>query len=74
MNSPVGSAFPYRIPQVEYGETVTTVAVNVGGALIPTAVSVYLLSRASASTVILSLVGVLAVALVTKAVAMQLKV
>ena len=63
----------YRIPQVEYGETVTTVAVNVGGALIPTAVSIYLLSRASASTVILSLIGVFAVALVTHAVARPVK-
>ena len=27
----------YQIPQVEYGETMTTVAVNVGGALIPVA-------------------------------------
>ncbi len=63
----------YRIPQVEYGETITTVAVNVGGALIPTAVSIYLLSRASSSTVILSLVGVLTVALVTHAVARPVK-
>src|SRR5208283_763142 len=32
----------YRIPQLEYGETVTVVAVNVGGALIPTGVCIYL--------------------------------
>jgi len=63
----------YRIPHVEYGEAVTTVAVNVGGALIPTAVSIYLLSRASFSTVILSIIGVLAVAVITHAVARPVK-
>jgi uncharacterized membrane protein len=63
----------YRIPQIEYGETVTTVAVNVGGALIPTAVSIYLLSKASPNTIALSLVGVLAVAVVTHAVARPVK-
>ena len=41
--------------------------------MIPTAVSIYLLSRASSSTVILSLVGVLTVALVTHAVARPVK-
>ena len=63
----------YRIPQVEYGETITVVAVNVGGALIPTGVSIYLLSKSSISTIILSLIGVLAVALVTHAVARPVK-
>ena len=63
----------YRIPQVEYGETFTSLAVNVGGALIPTAVSIYLLSRSPISTVILSIIGVLAVALVTHIVARPVK-
>ena len=63
----------YRIPQVEYGETITVVAVNVGGALIPTAVSIYLLAKSSMLTIILGLIGVLAVALVTHAVARPVK-
>jgi uncharacterized membrane protein len=63
----------YRIPQVEYGETFTLLAVNVGGALIPTAVSIYLLSRSSLSTVLLCSVGVLAVAIVTHLVARPVK-
>ena len=63
----------YRIPQVEYGETITVVAVNVGGALIPTAVSIYLLAKSSILTTILSLLGVLAVAIVTHTVARPVK-
>ncbi len=63
----------YRIPQVEYGLAITVVAVNVGGALIPTAVSVYLLSKSSFSLIALSLIGILAVALVTHAVARPVK-
>jgi len=63
----------YRIPHVEYGTTTTLVAVNVGGALIPTAVSAYLLLRATSQTVFLSLVGVLAVAVVTHIVARPVK-
>jgi uncharacterized membrane protein len=63
----------YRIPQVEYGQTVTVIAINVGGALIPTAVSIYLLSRATPSMILLSLVGVAAVALVTRVVARPVK-
>jgi len=59
----------YQIPQVGYGEVVTVVAVNVGGALIPTAVCIYLLIKSTASTIILSLIGVAAVALVTHLVA-----
>jgi uncharacterized membrane protein len=35
----------YRIPRVQEGCAVTTIAVNVGGALIPTAVSIYLLAK-----------------------------
>jgi uncharacterized membrane protein len=63
----------YRIPRVEYGEAVTVIAVNVGGALIPTIVSIYLLSRENASMILLSLVGVVAVALVTRFVARPVK-
>ena len=63
----------YRIPHVEYGEAITVVAVNVGGALIPTAVSIYLLSKSPLSTIFLSFIGILAVALVTHAVARPVK-
>jgi uncharacterized membrane protein len=63
----------YRIPHVEYGTTTTLVAVNVGGALIPTAVSAYLLLRATEQTIFLSLVGVLAVAVITHIVARPVK-
>jgi len=63
----------FRIPQVEYGQTITVVAINVGGALIPTAVSLYLLSKSSISMIILSLIGVLAVALITHTIARPVK-
>jgi len=63
----------YQVPQVGYGEAVTLVAVNVGGALIPTAVCIYLLIKSSASTIILSLIGVAAVALTTHLVARPVK-
>jgi len=63
----------YQIPQVGYGEAVTVVAVNVGGALIPTAVCIYLLIESAASTIILSFVGVAVVALVTHLVARPVK-
>jgi uncharacterized membrane protein len=62
----------YRIPQVEYGEAITVIAVNVGGALIPTAVSIYLLWKAP-SAILYSLVGVAIVALVTHIVARPVK-
>ncbi len=63
----------YRIPRVEYGEQITVLAVNVGGALIPTAVSIYLLSKASTQVLLWSLVGTIVVALVTRAVARPVK-
>ncbi len=63
----------YRIPQVEYGTAVTVVAVNVGGALIPAAVSIYLLFRATPSMALLSIGGIIAVALVTHAIAHPVK-
>jgi uncharacterized membrane protein len=63
----------YRIPQVEYGEATTVLAVNMGGALIPTAVCVYLLFKAPAQVVVYSVLGVVIVALVTHAVAKPVK-
>ena len=63
----------YRIPKVEYGQTTTLVAVNVGGALIPTAVSIYLLSRATPTIFFYSLIGICAVALITHTVAKPVK-
>jgi len=63
----------YRIPHVEYGETTTTVAVNVGGALIPTGVCIYLLAKSAPSMIFLSLIGVLAVTIVTHLVARPVK-
>jgi uncharacterized membrane protein len=59
----------YRIPLVSYGEVSTQVAVNVGGALIPTSLSVFLLTISSVSIVTLSLIGVLVVTIVTHLVA-----
>ena len=47
----------YRVPQVEYGQRITVVAINVGGALIPTAVSLYLMWKAP-SSILYCLVGV----------------
>jgi uncharacterized membrane protein len=64
---------PYRIPRVEYGQTVTTIALNVGGAIIPIAVSIYLLSQSATETILISLVGVAIVTLVTYAVARPVK-
>ena len=63
----------YRVPRVSYGEATTQVAVNVGGALIPTALCVYLLSISSVSIVSLSLIGVLIVTIVTHLVARPVK-
>lgn len=51
----------YRIPQVEYGEATTLVAINVGGALIPMLVSFYLLWKLPSVTVY-ALIGVAIVA------------
>jgi uncharacterized membrane protein len=63
----------YRIPKVEYGEAVTLIAVNVGGALIPTAVCIYLLIKSAPSMIFLSFIGVLAVTIVTHLVAQPVK-
>jgi uncharacterized membrane protein len=62
----------YRVPQVEYGETATVIAVNLGGALIPTLVSFYLLWKLP-SAMLYALVGVLVVAVVTHVVARPVK-
>jgi uncharacterized membrane protein len=62
----------FRIPQMEYGEMITLVAVNVGGALIPTLVSVYLLWK-QPSIAFWALVGVVIVATVTHIVARPVK-
>jgi uncharacterized membrane protein len=59
----------YRIPQVRYGTEVTTLAINVGGALIPSAVSTYLLAKAPATTILYSLIGIIVVASITRLIA-----
>ena len=38
---------PYRIPQASCEQSVTLIAINLGGALIPTVVSIYLLSQSA---------------------------
>jgi uncharacterized membrane protein len=63
----------YRIPRVQYSTSVTTIAVNVGGALIPAIVSIYLLSQAALMTVLYSAVAVAVVALITRLVARPVK-
>lgn len=62
----------YRIPRLEIGEETTTIAVNVGGALIPTFVSIYLLLK-QPSAVLYALAGIIIVSLVSHAVARPLK-
>ncbi len=62
----------YRIPRVEYGCTVTTLALNVGGGLIPTAVSLYLLWKAPL-VFWYCLLGLFLVAVITRAVARPVK-
>ncbi len=63
----------YRIPEVKYNQSVTVLAINVGGAVIPTAVSIYLLSRASSQILLSSLIGLAIVALVTHVFARPVK-
>jgi len=62
----------YRIPEVEYGEMTTMVAINMGGALIPTFVSLYLLLKMP-SAILPALIGVAVVAVVTHAFARPVK-
>jgi uncharacterized membrane protein len=59
----------YRIPRVSAQETYTEVEVNVGGALIPAGMSVFLLTISSLNIVLYSLIGVLVVSIVTHLVA-----
>jgi len=58
----------YRIPRLEYGEATTVLAINVGGALVPTFVSFYLLWKLPLAT-IYAVIGVAVVALATHFVA-----
>jgi len=58
----------FRIPQFEYEEFTTLVAVNVGGALIPTLLAIYLLWKLP-SAVPYALAGILMVAVITHIVA-----
>lgn len=62
----------YRIPQVENGETTTLIAINTGGALIPTFVSIYLLWKLPSAT-LYALAGVAIVAAATHLVARPVK-
>ena len=62
----------YRVPFKETHKTKTTVAINVGGALIPTFVSVYLLGLFPGSAIYV-LYATLMVAMITKAVARPVK-
>ena len=59
---------------MEYGQVSTTLAVNVGGALIPTGVSLYLLSQSPLTTMFLCLIGIFAVAVITHIIAKPVKV
>ncbi|MEM3189977.1 MAG: DUF1614 domain-containing protein [Candidatus Bathyarchaeia archaeon] len=54
----------FKIPQINYEETFTVVALNVGGALIPSMVSIYLLWRIP-KIIVTALTGTIIVALVT---------
>jgi uncharacterized membrane protein len=63
----------YRIPRVPAQETYTEVEVNVGGALIPAGMSVFLLTISSLNIVLYSLIGVLVVSIVTHLVAKPVK-
>jgi len=62
----------YRVPQVEYGERTTLVAINLGGALIPTVISFYLLWKLP-SAIIYAIVAVVIVAVVNHIVARPVK-
>jgi len=62
----------FRVPQVEYEDFSTIIALNVGGALIPTFVSIYLLWSLP-STIPSALIGTLIVTLVTHIIARPVK-
>jgi uncharacterized membrane protein len=63
----------YRVPRIHYDVSVTTIAVNVGGALIPSVACVYLLVQSTPMTIVYSLIGVAIVAAVTKLLARPVK-
>jgi len=63
----------YRIPRAAYEETYTEVEVNVGGALLPAGMSIFLLTISPTSIIYSSLIGVLAVTIVTHLVARPVK-
>ncbi len=58
----------FRIPQTGYGVSTTQVAINLGGAVIPSAVSLYLLWR-TPSTLAVTIIGVAIVSSITHIVA-----
>ncbi|MGB9778638.1 MAG: DUF1614 domain-containing protein [Candidatus Bathyarchaeia archaeon] len=62
----------FRVPQFEYGETTTLVAINMGGAIIPTLVSLYLLWKLP-SAALYALIGIAIVATITHLVAKPVK-
>ncbi len=62
----------FRVPRVEYGKRTTIIAVNVGGALVPTLVASYLLYRVP-SAALWSLIGTAFVAFVTHILAKPVK-
>jgi len=55
----------YHVPVLEYGSSTTLIAVNLGGAVIPTLVSIYILLQ-SPSSIPYALIATALVALVTK--------
>ena len=63
----------YRVPRIHYDVSVTTIAVNVGGSLIPSVACIYLLAQSTPMTVLYSLIGVAIVASVTKLIAKPVK-
>jgi uncharacterized membrane protein len=63
----------YRVPRIHYDVSVTTIAVNVGGAVIPSAACVYLLAQSTPMTAVYCLIGVAIVAAVTKLIARPIK-
>ena len=58
----------FRVPQVGYGVATTQLAVNLGGAVIPTVVAFYLLWR-TPSTIGVAIIGVALVSIITHMVA-----
>jgi len=59
----------YKVPRVSVQETYTQICVNVGGALIPAGMSVFLMANSSLDIVLSCLIGVMVVSVVTHLVA-----